>query len=128
MSHRLRNRKEKCHCARCHARCEDLQEFQNCEGCNRYFHNSCLLKSKKYTRMTLNNAILFFCSKKCESSVFPFHMIRDKDFVKTNANKILEPCVKCGGECNRFDIIQCDVCDKWSHLVCTSLTYQIINT
>ena len=54
--------------------------------------------------------------------IFPFHHIRDKDFVKTNANEIKEPCAKCGGESHRFDVIQCDVCDKWTHFVCTSLT------
>ena len=42
-------------------------------------------------------------------------MVRDKEFSKINANEIKEPCSKCGGECHRFDIIQCDECDKWTH-------------
>ncbi len=119
------NRRTKCLCARCHAQCDDTKfDFKRCEGCSRFFHNKCLMKSKKYTLKKLNTTTSFYCSKKCELSIFPFNLVRDKEFAKTNAIEIKEPCTKCGGECHRFDIIQCDECDKWTHFVCTSLTKQ----
>ncbi len=118
-----RNRRIKCLCARCHAQCDDGKyDFKRCEGCSRYFHHKCLMKSKKYSLKNLNNTSVFYCSKKCELSVFPFNLVRDKEYAKINANEIKDPCTKCGGECHRFDIIQCDECDKWTHLVCTDLT------
>ncbi len=82
------------------------------------------MRSKKYTLKILDSTSLFYCSKKCEQSIFPFNLVRDKEYIKINANEIKEPCTKCGGECHRFDIIQCDECDKWTHQVCTSLTKQ----
>ena len=56
-------------------------------------------------------------------SIFPlFSIKRKRDFIKLNTfHKIKDPCTKCSGECHNFDIIQCDVCLGWTHLVCTSL-------
>ena len=119
----LRKRKVKLYCGRCHDRC-DSDEYKTCEGCLRGFHDKCLLKSKKYTKTSLKNTQLFFCSKKCECSIFPFTLTRDKEFMKINVNVIKEPCSICGGECHKFDRIQCDECDKWVHLSCTSLRHE----
>ena len=55
-------------------------------------------------------------------SIYPFNLIRDKEFNTINAIEIKEPCTQCGGECFKFDRIQCDECDKWTHQVCSSLT------
>ena len=118
----LRNRSSKRYCARCHAQCGNTPDYLTCDGCTRFFHCKCLMKSKKYSGKELKNVNKFFCSKKCETTVFPFNMVRDKEFVKINAYEIKEPCSKCGGECHRSEIIQCDECDKWTHRVCTSLT------
>ena len=110
---KLRNRSNKRYCARCHAQCDNtIQEYVTCDGCTRFFHHKCLIKSKKYTGKKLRTVTNFFCSKKCELTVFPFNLVRDKNFITINANQIKEPCTKCGGECHRFDIIQCDECDK----------------
>ena len=118
----LRNRGTKRYCTRCHGQCDHIQDFLTCDGCSRLYHHKCLLKSKKYTGRQLKDISNFFCSKKCELTVFPFNMVREKEFSKINAGKIREPCTKCGGECHRFDIIQCDECDKWTHRVCTELS------
>ena len=122
-----RNRCAKRYCARCHAQCTDIIEYVTCDGCTRFFHQKCLFKSKKYVGKKFNESNIFFCSMKCEATVFPFNLVRDKEFVKMNAQEIKEPCTKCGGECHRFDIIQCDECDKWTHRVCTSLSKEEFN-
>ena len=64
----------------------------------------------------------FFVVKNGELSIYPFVYLHDKEFVKINANEIKVPCTKCGGECHRYNRIQCDECDKWTHQVCSSLT------
>ena len=122
MPHLRRSNINKRYCARCYAHCEPTHEFQNCTACNRFYHNHCLLKSRKYTSKILRETKIFYCSNKCVCSVFPFHLVREKEFAKINSIDIKQPCTKCGGECNRFDTIQCDVCDKWTHFVCTTLT------
>ena len=127
MTPQLRNRSAKRYCVRCHAQCLHLHDYLTCDGCSRFFHYKCLIRSKKYTGKKLKEITQFFCSKKCETTVFPFNLVRDKEFVKMNANEIREPCTKCGGECHRFDIIQCDECNKWTHRVCTALTKERFN-
>ena len=121
---RFSRRKLKRLCTRCYTPCENTIGYVTCEGCTRCFHNKCLYKSQKHKGKHFNNEITFFCSKKCELSVFPFNLMRDKEFSKINAIEIKEPCTQCGGDCYKFDRIQCDGCDKWTHQVCSSLTKQ----
>ena len=110
-------------CTRCYTPCINVREdFSSCDGCTRLFHHNCLRKSKKYQNINLAYQNTFFCSAKCELSIYPFVYLQDKEFVKINANEIKVPCTKCGGECHRYDRIQCDECDKWTHQVCSSLT------
>ena len=120
---RFSSRKLKRLCTRCYTPCENANDkFSSCDGCTRLFHYKCLIKSKKHQNKKLASNETFFCSIKCELSIFPFVNTIDKEFIKINANEIKVPCTKCGGECHRFDRIQCDECDKWTHQVCSSLT------
>ena len=107
MTPQLRNRSAKRYCVRCHAQCLHLHDYLTCDGCSRFFHYKCLIRSKKYTGKKLKEITQFFCSKKCETTVFPFNLVRDKEFVKMNANEIREPCTKCGG--NVIDLISFNV-------------------
>ena len=121
----LRKRKVKLYCGRCHDRC-DSDEYKTCEGCLRVFHNKCLLKSKKYTKTSLKNTQLFFCSKKCECSIFPFNLVRDKEFSKLNAYEIKEPCSQCGG--NVTNLIEFNVTNAINGCIYPALHLHIKNS
>ena len=109
-------------CGRCYNPCTSLEHTLSCDACTKMFHYKCIKMTKEHLQHTRLNKNKYFCSRTCEMSIFPFTPIKDKEFIKINAVEIRNPCCKCGGECHKFDIIQCDQCLKWTHQVCTSLT------
>ena len=55
---------------------------------------------------------------------FSFYAYAGQGVYENQRKVIKEPCSICRGECHKFDRIQCDECDKWVHLSCTTLTHE----
>ena len=111
-------------CGKCFQPCVSSEHYLTCDVCTKSFHHKCLKMTKKSINFITMNKNKWFCSERCEMSIFPFFSVRRKrDFIKLNTlHKVKVPCAKCNGECHNFDTIQCDMCLRWTHLVCTSLS------
>ena len=80
--------------------------------------------TKKRINDMIKHKDLFLCSYKCFNSILPFASISDKDFLKTNAHRIRNPCGKCASACfvKASPCICCNMCSSWYHLKCTKLS------
>lgn len=70
----------------------------------------------------------YVCSKKCDSQIFPFFSIKDKDFFRTNSTTIRFPCLKCNGDCHKkIERLKCEGCNKWVHRECSGLPSEVFH-
>ena len=108
-------------CGKCYSPCEKADsECTKCIICQRWLHRKCvnILEKNWESFLSRNNSVI--CSKKCTNSLFPFHTISDKEFVRVNKDRIKFPCKVCTNECHKkMSRIQCATCLRWSHLECT---------
>ena len=98
-----------------------------CEICLKWQHASCADLEFPFINYVCGH-IDFICSKKCEMSVLPFNKVVSNDRIdEFYPDRDSYPCKICRNEClgdGLMDCIQCDVCEKWLHFECSSLTPQ----
>ena len=58
---------------------------------------------------------------------FLFFTINDKIFLKTNAERVKNPCGKCTSACfiKDTECICCSMCTRWYHLQCSNLSHAL---
>ena len=110
-------------CKKCKKEClgNHLMDCIQCDNCEHWFHSECANLSIHTFNNIIDSNSLYFCSKKCEMSIFPFSCT-------SNATQLEEcdplsdffPCKVCYMNCVT-DCIQCDICDSWVHMDCTDL-------
>ena len=105
-------------CGKCYCSC--TKKCIQCSQCNKRYHERCTKLPKNSISEINNGRKLFVCNNKCFNSVLPFASINDRDFLKTNTEKIKNPCRKCTSACfvNSLESLRCKMCSSWYHLKC----------
>ena len=96
-----------------------------CDVCSKSFHRSCKKITKKAFRDLSSSHGTYICSHKCFATTLPFYESDNIDFFSALSGEGEYPCGKCHIECLDKPApasIQCSICDKWYHFVCTNLT------
>ena len=106
----------------CSISCHDTDAVC-CYICNKWYHKTkkCTKKNKKFFQELGDDP--FICDHKCYLSLLPFFYCDEIDFscfLYGDLVNGLYPCIKCKRDClDDMNCLQCDGCDKWTHLECT---------
>ena len=115
-------------CGRCYHSCAEkgIQCFQ----CNKRYHEKCTVFTKTKIKEIIKRKQIYICGNKCFGSILPFSSISDRDFLKTNASKIKNPCGKCASACFPDWPLNacCRVCATWYHLKCKHVSKSDFDT
>lgn len=111
-------------CGKCYKECKaDKNDSIRCNECTKTFHRTCVNITEERQNELKNTRSLFFCSRNCESSVLPFHNIKDKLFSKTVIKRGRFPCSLCKHNCNKQSKrLFCEKCLRWTHFECSKIT------
>ena len=101
----------------CSISCHDADAV-HCLICKKWFHKNCTEKTLTFFEELGENP--FICGDKCYLSLLPLSNADAIDFVCYLHGDGLYPCAKCKRDClDGMNCLQCETCDKWSHLECT---------
>ena len=109
----------------CKKSCDE--NYLECDICMKRYHYKCKKVTLTAYLSIINSNSTYVCSDNCFRSIFPFHDLKDNEFLTTFINDKNEfPCKKCKLEClggELMNCIQCDICDAWLHADCAKLEF-----